>query len=398
MSSDHPSRRRLPFETAEYRRRLDDTRTRMAEAGLDGLVLTDPANMNYLTGYDAWSFYVPQAVVVLPEVDPVWIGREMDGGAARATTWLDPDRIRTYGDDYVQSPADRHPMDYVASILSDLGVATGRVGVEMDAYYYTARSHHRLESRLTGADLVDATLLVNRVRLRKSQAEIALMEEAGRIAAEGMRRGLDALEVGVPESAVAAAIYRGLVGGVADMGGDYPAIVPLIPSGRGTTTPHLTWSDRRLEPGDPVIVELAGVRHRYHAPLARTAYIGEPPEDLVRTADAVVEGLEAALASVRPGVTAEDVERAWRESIAAHGLEKASRLGYSCGLGYPPDWGEHTVSLRPGDETVLEAGMTFHMIPGLWLESFGVEISETFVVTEEGTRTLSDHPRGLILR
>lgn len=87
-----------------------------------------------------------------------------------------------------------------------------------------------------------------------------------------------------------------------------------------------------------------------------------------------------------------------RESIAGHGLEKASRLGYSCRLGYPPDWGEHTVSLRPGDESVLEPGITFRMIPGLWLDDFGVEISETFVVTESGSRTLTDLPRELALR
>ena len=71
MPDDTPSRRRLPFETVEYRRRLDATRRRMEGAGLDALLVTDPANMCYLTGYDAWSFYVPQGVIVLPDEDPV---------------------------------------------------------------------------------------------------------------------------------------------------------------------------------------------------------------------------------------------------------------------------------------------------------------------------------------
>jgi Xaa-Pro aminopeptidase len=289
-------------------------------------------------------------------------------------------------------------MDVVAELLSDLGAAGARVGVEMDAYYYTARSDLRLREGLPDARFRDATLLVNRVRLRKSPREIEHMEDAARVAAEGMRRGMDALAPGVPESAVAAAIYQGLIGGVGGIGGDYPAIVPLMPAGRHTTTPHLTWSDRPVRRGEPIIVELAGARHRYHAPLARTAFVGEPPAEMARTAEAVVEGLEAALSAIRPGALAADVELAWRESIAAHGLEKTSRLGYSCGLGYPPDWGEHTVSLRPGDETVLEAGMTFHVIPGLWLDDFGVEISETVAVTDEGVRTLTDFPRELILR
>ncbi|MFW6317771.1 MAG: M24 family metallopeptidase, partial [Halorubrum sp.] len=65
------------------------------------------------------------------------------------------------------------------------------------------------------------------------------------------------------------------------------------------------------------------------------------------------------------------------------------------GLGYPPDWGEHTASIRPGDETVLEEGMTFHMIPGLWEDEFGVELSETFAVTSTGAETLAEFPRRL---
>lgn len=396
--ADGGAGRELPFPRAEYDRRLAETRGRMEETGLDALVVTDPANMCYLTGYDAWSFYVPQAVVVTPGDDPTWIGREMDAGAAHATTWLDADHVRAYTDEHVQSSRDLHPMDFVASVISDLGAGMGWVGVEMDAHYYTARSDHRLRGGLPGAEFADATLLVNRVRLRKSEREIRYMEQAGRLADEGMRRGMEAVAQGVRESDVAAAIYRGLVGGTEALGGEYPAIVPLLPAGEGSTTPHLTWSDRRYREGDPVIVELAGVRHRYHAPLARTAFVGEPPGEVARTADAVVEGLEAALAAVRPGAAAEDVERAWRESIAAHGLEKASRLGYSCGLGYPPDWGEGTVSLRPGDETVLDPGMTFHVIPGLWLETFGVEISETVVVTGTGGRTLSGLSRELWLR
>ncbi|MFB6240925.1 MAG: aminopeptidase P family N-terminal domain-containing protein, partial [Gemmatimonadota bacterium] len=111
MAEDGPSGERRPFGRGEYRRRVERVRDRMAGRGLDALLATDPANMNYLTGYDAWSFYVHQAVVLPASGDPVWVGREMDAGAARATTWLPEERVRIYGDEYVQSPEDRHPMD-----------------------------------------------------------------------------------------------------------------------------------------------------------------------------------------------------------------------------------------------------------------------------------------------
>ncbi|WP_254524986.1 M24 family metallopeptidase [Natrinema caseinilyticum] len=384
------------FDEREYDRRVDRTRERLREEDLDAIVVADPANMNYLTGYDGWSFYVHQAVVVTPDRDePVWIGREMDANGARATTHLAEESIRAYSDDHVHSPHDLHPMDYVAGILDELDVADGRIGLEMDAAYFTAKSYTRLQENLPAAEFEDATLLVGWVRIKKSERELEYMREAARISENAMRAGLDAIEAGVPEYEAAAAIYDALITGTDEYGGDYPSIVPLMPSGDHTGTPHLTWTDRPFEDGDPVIIELSGCRHRYHSPLARTTFVGDPPAELERTADIVVEGLEAALDAAEPGVTCESVETAWRETIAQYGLEKEDRIGYSMGLGYPPDWGEHTASLRPGDETVLEEDMTFHMIPGIWTDEIGMEISETFHVTRDGAETLADFPRRL---
>ncbi|WP_254546680.1 M24 family metallopeptidase [Halomarina pelagica] len=387
---------RAPFDSEEYERRIARTRERMAEADLDAIVVSDPANMNYLTGYDGWSFYVHQGVVVTRNRDePVWIGREMDANGARATTRLDEESIVAYSDDHVHSPHDLHPMDAFATVLSDLGVDDGRIGLEMDAYYFTAKSYTRLRENLPEASFEDATLLVNWVRVKKSERELEYMRQAARISENAMRAGLDAVEEGVPEYEVAEAIYSALVDGTDEYGGDYPAIVPLMPSGDHTGTPHLTWTDRPFEDGDPVIVELSGCRHRYHSPLARTAFVGDPPAEIEETAEVVVEGMEAALDAVEPGVTCEAVERAWRDTVAKYGIEKGDRIGYSMGLGYPPDWGEHTASLRPGDETVLEENMTFHTIPGLWFDDFGVELSETFRVTSNGAEPLADFPRRL---
>lgn len=388
---------RIPFQTSEYERRLGRTRERMREAGLDALFVTDPANMNYLTGYESWSFYVHQGVLVTQDHDPVWVGREMDAKSAEVTTWMDDEHVVSYTDDYVQSPEDKHPMDYVATVVEEFGYDDRTLGVEMDAYYYTAKSHARLVDQLPEATLEDADLLVNWVRLKKTDAEIAYMEQAAELAETGMRAAVDTIAEGVRESDAAAAIYEGLIGGTDEFGGDYPAIVPLMPSGDHTGTPHLSWSDRRFEDGDPVIIELAGCKHRYHCPMARTVTVGDPSPEMAETADVVMEGLQDALDFVEPGVTAADIEEVWSDSIAKHGIEKDSRLGYSTGIGYPPDWGEHTASLRPADDTVLEENMTFHAIPGVWFDDFGVEISETFRVTDSGAETLADFDRDLFV-
>ena len=384
------------FQTVEYLERIRNTKKRMANEGIDVLIVSDPANINYLTGYDGWSFYVPQAVVVsLNQEQPTWIGRGMDANGARHTTFLSEDNIIGYPDDYVQSTV-KHPMNFVAAEIKHRGWDKKSIGLEMDAYYFSARGFVELQKDLPGADFKDGNLLVSWVRIVKSDREIEYMKQAGKISEKVMQTALDKLSPGVRECDAVAAVYHSQMAGTAEFGGDYPAIVPMMPTGEKTSAPHLTWTDEPYENEQAVNLELAACRHRYHSPLARTAYLGKnPPEKLSNLADHTVEGLNLTLAAIKPGMRCEDVERVWRKHIAKAGLEKESRIGYSMGLNYPPDWGEHTASLRPGDKTVLAPNMTFHMILGMWMDSYGFECSESFRVTETGCETFADFPRKL---
>ena len=382
------------FERAEYDERLRRVRERMAAEDLDCLVVADPANMNYLTGYDGWSFYTPQCVVLPADGDVLLATRQMDANGARLTTFLDDDAILGFPDDYVQQ-RDRHPMDWIAEQMRSRGLAQGRIGVEMDAYFFSPRAYEALKAGAGSATLVDSHEAVNWVRSIKSSAELELMRTAARIVENAMTVAYETIRPGVRQCDAAAEIQAAQARGTDGAGGDYPAIVPMLPTGPGTSTPHLTWSDAPFRQGEPTILELAGARHRYHCPMSRTLMLGQPPQRLADTAQITIEGLEAALAAVRPGVTCEQVEAAWREHIARHGLEKTSRIGYSVGLAYPPDWGEHTMSLRPGDMTPLEPNMTFHMIVGMWMDDWGFEASETFVVTDGGAECLCSFPREL---
>jgi ectoine hydrolase len=387
------------FSTAEYLQRIEKTRKRMSETGIEVLVLSDPANMNYLTGYDGWSFYVPQCVVLaIDEEMPLWIGRGMDAAGARHTTFLTEENIIGYADHYVQS-LERHPLNFVGDIIRGRGWGRRRIGVEMDAYYFTARSFAELQKSLPEAKFVNGDLLVNWIRLIKSDAEIGFMREAGIIATKVMTTAIDRLQPGVRECDAVAAVYHAQMSGTPEFGGDYPSIVPMMPTGEKTSAPHLTWTDEPYQDEQMVNLELAACRHRYHCPIARTAYLGkQPPLKLVELAEHTVEGLNLTLDAIRPGMRAEEVELIWRHHIAKAGLEKESRIGYSLGLNYPPDWGEHTASLRPGDKTVLQENMTFHMILGMWMESYGFECSESFRISEGGCETFADVPRKLFVK
>ena len=99
---------------------------------------------------------------------------------------------------------------------------------------------------------------------------------------------------------------------------------------------------------------------------------------------------------IRPGIFAGDVHRAWQAVLDRYGLNKESRIGYSIGVGYSPDWGEHTVSLRAGESTVLEKNMTLHVMLGMWMDGWGIEFSETVAVTDSGCESLTQFDREVI--
>ncbi len=387
------------FDDSEYARRLARTREEMERRSLDVLVITDPANMYYLTGYDAWSFYVPQAVLVGAgdSNPPMWVGRAMDAQSAVLTTNLPSTHILSYTDEYVESTT-RHPMHYIAAVLAEHGWGKARIGYESDAYYFSARFLAVLRESLPTADFVDAYLLVNWIRTIKSESEIEVMRQAGRIVELVMKAGVDAVRVGVRECDAAAAIVSAQMRGTPEFGGDGPALYPAILSGDKAATPHSSWSDRPFSAGTATCLELCGCRLRYHCAMPRTVYLGEPHDDIRRLADVTKEGLDAALAVVRPGALCRDVHAAWQATISRAGYVKDSRIGYSIGVNYPPNWADHTASLRADDTTELVPNMTFHLMLGMWMDGWGYELSDTFRVTESGHELFADFPQQLFVR
>ena len=392
-------RKHLVFSNEEYEQRVRKTKEMMDKGGMEILLVMDPANMNYLTGYDGWSFYVHQGVIIsLDTEEPFWFGREQDSNGARITSWLPDECIYGYPDEYVQSRY-THTMRWVAELLREKGLDKKRFGLEMDGYWFNARMYVTLLEELPQSSLIDGTNLVNWIKTIKSPAEIRYMKQAAKICEKVMKTAIEEIDVGVWEKDVAAKTSAAQIAGTDEFGGSSPAIFPIMPSAERTSTAHLTFDpDRQYQKNDVVLLELSGARHHYHAPLSRTVYLGDPPEDLQKTADGVVKGLQETLRFIQPGVAAEAIEKHWRKVIAHTGLVKPSRVGYSYGLNYVPDWGEHTVSLRPGDKTILKPGMTLHFMPGIWLKTYGFECSEPVFLTDDGCEKFIEFPQKLFVK
>lgn len=387
----------LNFTRQEYANRLARTRRTMAERGIDTLIVSDPSNMHWLTGYDGWSFYVHQGVVVPPDGDPVWWGRSQDVQGALRTVYMGKDRILGYPDIYVQS-TERHPMQVLATQLSERSWGKGTIGVEMDNYWFSAAAFATLQHDLPNVRFVDATALVNWQRAIKSPQELDYMRIAGRIVSAMHKYIVETVEPGLRKCDLVAGITSVGTRGVDGHGGDYPAIVPLIPSGSDAAAPHLTWDDKPFKAGEGTFFEVAGCYHRYHCPLSRTVFLGQPTQTFIDAEKAILEGMAAGLEKARAGNVCEDIANAFFAVLKRYGIVKDNRTGYPIGLSYPPDWGERTMSLRPGDRTELKPGMTFHFMTGLWMEDWGFEITESIAINEGPPELLADVPRQLFVK
>ncbi|MBN2905604.1 MAG: M24 family metallopeptidase [Rhodobacteraceae bacterium] len=394
----HAAAGRAPFSLGEYQRRLGKVRRAMEDRGIDVLFIEDPSNMAWLTGYDGWSFYVHQGVLIFHDADPMWWGRAQDANGAVRTVWMAGAHILHYADNYVQS-RDRHPMQHLGTILHDLGYAARRIGVEMDNYYFSAKAYVTLCDALPQAELVDATALVNWQRTVKSAEELDFMRRAARISEKIIDGVVERIEPGLPKNELVAEIYRDALRGIDGDWGDYPAIVPLLPSGPDAAASHLTWDGRKFASGEATFFEVSGCYRRYHAPFCRTVFLGTPPDYLRAAEAALLEGIEAGLSAARAGNRAADVANALAAPLERAGIERGARCGYPIGLSYPPDWGERTISFRAEDDTVLQEGMTFHFMPGLWMENWGLEITEPIVIRADGpAHCLCDRPRQLYVK
>ena len=386
------------FEKQEYKERLKKVKIDMQKKGIDLLVSHDPANMNYLTGYDAWSFYYAQCVLVhLNDDEPICFVRAQDGGGAYIKTYLKNENIIEYDEKYIHTwPL--HPYQYLAEIIKKRKWDNLNIGLEMDSHYFTAYCYETIKKGLPNAKFKDAERLVNWVRVVKSNKEIKLMQSAARIVESGMKTAFKSINPGVRQCDAVADIQKALFNGTKEFGGDYPSIATLLPTGKGTSASHLTHTDEKFVTGEATIIELSGVYQRYHCPMARTVLLGKPDQKKIDTMNRTNEALQAGIDAAKPGNTADDVAQAFWKILDKYGIEKSSRTGYSIGIGYPPDWGEHTLNISKGDMTILEPNITFHMIAVMQFGEWGVEASEAIRITNQGCELFCNFPKELHIK
>jgi Xaa-Pro aminopeptidase len=280
----------------------------------------------------------------------------------------------------------------IAAALRQL--APGRVGVE--GAHLTVKRFRWLSQMLEGSVTLEPTdRIVERLRLVKDAAEIEIMREAARRLSR-VADGVWALVVsGRSERDVAVAIDAALVGA----GFERPAFETIVASGPNSALPHARPTPRRLQTGDPLVLDFGGVYDGYSVDLTRAGVIGPAGPRLRALYDAVAEAQAAAFAAVRPGVAACEVDRAAREALERRGFGRDA-FGHGTGHGIGLEVHEEPrIAPRASGELAdlpLEAGMIFTVEPGAYVPGLGgVRLEDDVLVTPDGADVLTTTPREL---
>jgi len=367
------------LDVTTMRSRLDRLRRHAAEAGVAATVVSPGSDLRYLTGIAGSSFERLTALVVPSdaEVSPVFVSPALEyAGLGHVPLGELGVEVRTWVDGE----------DPYALALG--GVPGGRIAVSD-----LTPALHLLRLRDAGAtDQQLAGPVLRELRMRKDPAELAELRAAGAAIDRVHARVADWLRVGRTEADVAADIAAAIV-----EEGHATADFVIVGSGPNGASPHHSVSDRVIEDGDVVVVDIGGpLPSGYGSDSTRTYAVGSPREPDVASAYAALQAAQqASVESVRPGVTCEAIDRAARDVLADAGLAGyfIHRTGHGIGLD-----GHEEPYIVAGNDLPVEPGMTFSIEPGVYLPGrWGARIEDIVAVTEHGVERFNTRPTDLVV-
>jgi Xaa-Pro dipeptidase len=378
------------FTREEFDARLAALHRGMAGRGLDLLLLSAPESIFYLTGLDHWGYFAPHILIVPIEGEMVLVTRAME--KVTIANQVTNARFVGHGDHETAAEA-------FARVLAETRHAVERIGIEAWSSGLPHGLALALQRHAPSSQWLDASDLLDDLRLVKSPAEQAYLREAARVSDTGAKAAIAAIRAGTKERDIAAECERAMI----EAGGTFPGFGPFIRSSARLGEEHTTWTDARLTLGDAVFLELTGCVARYHAPLGRLIHVGHAPPGTREMAAISQAAFEAVLRALKDGVLARDVYAAWQRAIGQAGLSHYRRhhCGYAVGIGFPPSWtgGNKVTGLRHDSEMVLRTGMSFHVLS--WLMGTGhgdFFISNTVLLGERGPDVLTHTPAEVAIR
>lgn len=374
----------LPFAPAEFEARLARVRRAMAREGLEALLLTDPADLYYLTGYHTFEVSVHACLVVTAERLVLQVP-SIETGPAVVTARVD--EILGYR---------WESLDEVIAPLAETLAPHGAIGLDTFGAGLRHGVIRELQRRL-GAERFrdDGGTLLDRIRLVKTPAELDCLRESARITAVGLRAAEALIAPGVGDNDLAAEGARAMLAA----GGEFMSLQPIVTCGARSGIIHVNHKRRLIAADEPVFLEFGAAYQRYTAPMMRTVVAGRASREMREVRDLCRALFETLLAEMRPGNTFDAAARAAEATLAprAGRLFFSGVFGYAVGAQFPPSWVEGTGYIARGQGVEFADDMVFHLPlclrrPGEW----GIGISDTVRVTPRGGEPLTDNDWRLV--
>ncbi|MGB0846507.1 MAG: M24 family metallopeptidase [Thiolinea sp.] len=371
----------------------------LKEANIDIAVLTDESSIAYLAGFWGYlsvEFGRPTFLVVRPDEAPIVVTPLMESEMVAAMTWVE--NVMTWED----SGSNRWENVLARALGVDNGTVKGNLAVERDVMPALVRNW--FDDQLPGVALQNAAPVLGAMRMIKSPEEIVVMKQAGEIAGAMMGAAEGALSAGAPEYEAALAVInagtRKAAGFLTDKGWEAfisPMIhnLQIMQSGRDTSMVHRRASVKALDVGDPVYFCFCNMAQfkQYKLGFDRMFFVKEVSDEAAMVQQAAIDAQQAAIAAIRPGVTAESVAEAANEIYRERGYETGYRTGRSIGMSYL-----ESPELKDGDKTILQPGMTFAVDGGISVDGeLGGRIGDSIVVTETGADYLTNYARKILV-
>ncbi len=381
----------LHFDRSEYKARIAKARRALDAEGLDGLLMFQQESMYYLTGYDTFGFCFFQCLYLGADGTLALLTRAPDLRQAQHTSIIEEIRIWT-------DAAGAEPAAQLRDMLASLGARSKRLGIETNSYGLTYFNGKAVERALSDfCTLAEASNLVDRIRLVKSEAELDYVRKAGKLGDLALKAGIEETRAGADEGRILAAQQAAIFAG----GGDYPGNEFIIGSGRDALLSRYKAGRRKLAKRDQLTLEFAGVYRHYHAALMRTLIIGKPSKTHEKMDAACRSALAACEAALHPGKTAGEVFDAHARVMDEQGMKahRYNACGYSLGAKFTPSWMDFPMFFA-GNPVKLARNQVFflHMILMDSDSGHAFSLGRTYIVGRDKPEPLSKYPLGMILR
>ena len=345
----------IHFTNKEFKKRQANLMLELNKKKLDGILMFRQESMYYLSGYDSFGYAMFQCLYLGADGRMVLLTRAPDLAQAELTSILDD--IRVWKDEAGMNPAKNLKL-----LLKELHCENKKLGVEYDSVGLTAHNYRLLEAALKGfCTLDDASNVVNKLRYIKSNRELEYIREAGILADDAYKAGIELTQAGAFEGDILAAMQ----GAVFKGGGDYAGNEFIIGSGEYALLCRYHSGPRRLSKVDQMTLEWAGCYHRYHAAMMRTVLIGEVSQEHKVMHEVATNALLACEDVLKPGNTLGDVFAAHANEMDAGGFKdhRLNACGYTMGCAYAPIWVDYPM-IYENNPMLIEENMVFflHMI------------------------------------